>query len=110
MSWRSGAAEPRGIANSARPARSRARAPTRSTPILKSAIDNNRIDLYLQPVVTLPQRKVRYYEAMTRLRTEDGTLILPSDFLAHAEKSGADRRGSTMCSCSAACRCCGGCC
>jgi cyclic-di-GMP phosphodiesterase TipF (flagellum assembly factor) len=56
--------------------------------ILKSAIDNNRIDLYLQPVVTLPQRKVRYYEAMTRLRTEDGTLILPSDFLAHAEKSG----------------------
>ncbi len=58
------------------------------TAILKSAIDNNRIDLYLQPVVTLPQRKVRYYEAMTRLRTEDGTLILPSDFLAHAEKSG----------------------
>jgi cyclic-di-GMP phosphodiesterase TipF (flagellum assembly factor) len=56
--------------------------------ILKSAIDNNRIDLYLQPVVTLPQRKVRYYEAMTRLRTEDGTLILPSDFLAHAEKFG----------------------
>jgi cyclic-di-GMP phosphodiesterase TipF (flagellum assembly factor) len=55
--------------------------------ILKSAIDNNRIDLYLQPVVTLPQRKVRYYEAMTRLRTEDGTLILPSDFLPHAEKS-----------------------
>ncbi|MET0279427.1 MAG: EAL domain-containing protein, partial [Pseudorhodoplanes sp.] len=54
--------------------------------ILKSAIDNNRIDLYLQPVVTLPQRKVRYYEAMTRLRTEDGTLILPSDFLPHAEK------------------------
>jgi cyclic-di-GMP phosphodiesterase TipF (flagellum assembly factor) len=56
--------------------------------ILKSAIDNNRVDLYLQPVVTLPQRKVRFYEAMTRLRTEDGTLILPSDFLAHAEKSG----------------------
>ncbi len=58
------------------------------TAILKSAIDNNRIDLYLQPVVTLPQRRVRYYEAMTRLRTEDGTLILPSDFLAHAERSG----------------------
>jgi cyclic-di-GMP phosphodiesterase TipF (flagellum assembly factor) len=52
------------------------------------AIEGGRIDLYLQPVVTLPQRKVRYYEAMTRLRTEDGTLILPSDFLAHAEKGG----------------------
>ena len=52
------------------------------------AIEGGRIDLYLQPVVTLPQRKVRYYEAMTRLRTEDGTLILPSDFLAHAEQAG----------------------
>lgn len=57
------------------------------TTILKSAIDHNRIDLFLQPVVTLPQRKVRYYEALTRLRIEDDTLILPSDFLPHAEKS-----------------------
>ena len=30
------------------------------------------IDLYLQPIVTLPQRKVRYYEAMSRLRDERG--------------------------------------
>lgn len=54
---------------------------------ISGAIEAGRIDLYLQPVVTLPQRKVRFYEAMTRLRTEDGTLILPSDFLAHAEKA-----------------------
>ena len=40
--------------------------------IVRGAIEANRIDLYLQPIVTLPQRKVRYYEAMTRLRTEDG--------------------------------------
>jgi cyclic-di-GMP phosphodiesterase TipF (flagellum assembly factor) len=55
---------------------------------ISGAIAGGRIDLYLQPVVTLPQRKVRFYEAMTRLRTEDGTLILPSDFLVHAEKAG----------------------
>jgi cyclic-di-GMP phosphodiesterase TipF (flagellum assembly factor) len=55
--------------------------------IISGAIEASRIDLYLQPVVTLPQRKVRFYEAMTRLRAEDGTLILPSDFLAHAEKA-----------------------
>ncbi|ARP99944.1 EAL domain-containing protein [Pseudorhodoplanes sinuspersici] len=55
--------------------------------IIRTAIDENRIDLYLQPVLTLPQRKVRYYEAMTRLRRDDGTLILPADFLAHAEKA-----------------------
>jgi cyclic-di-GMP phosphodiesterase TipF (flagellum assembly factor) len=54
---------------------------------ISGAIEGGRIDLYLQPIVTLPQRKVRYYEAMTRLRTGDGTLILPSDFLAHAEKA-----------------------
>ena len=54
---------------------------------IAGAIEAGRVDLYLQPVVTLPQRKVRFYEAMTRLRTEGGTLILPSDFLAHAEKA-----------------------
>lgn len=64
----------------------RGKTPAEIAATIAGAIDGNRIDLYLQPIVTLPQRKVRYYEAMTRLRTDDGTLILPSDFLAHAEK------------------------
>lgn len=64
--------------------------------IISGAIEAGRIDLYLQPVVTLPQRKVRFYEAMTRLRTEDGTLILPSDFLAHAEKANLIARIDNM--------------
>jgi cyclic-di-GMP phosphodiesterase, flagellum assembly factor TipF len=55
---------------------------------LARAIEANRIDLYLQPIVTLPQRKVRYYEALTRLRTDDGTLLSPDDFLDHAENHG----------------------
>jgi len=55
---------------------------------LARAIEANRIDLYLQPIVTLPQRKVRYYEALTRLRADDGTLLTPDDFLGHAEDSG----------------------
>jgi cyclic-di-GMP phosphodiesterase TipF (flagellum assembly factor) len=57
-------------------------------PLIRSAIDANRIDLYLQPIVSLPQRKVRYYEAEARLRTEDGTLLAPDEFLSFAE-SGA---------------------
>jgi len=64
--------------------------------LIRSAIDESRIDLYLQPVLTLPQRKVRYYEAMTRLRMDDGSLILPSDFLAHAEKAGLMARIDNM--------------
>jgi cyclic-di-GMP phosphodiesterase, flagellum assembly factor TipF len=55
---------------------------------IRSAIDANRIDLYLQPIVTLPQRKVRYYEAMSRLRTEDGDVIMAADFIPHAERAG----------------------
>jgi cyclic-di-GMP phosphodiesterase TipF (flagellum assembly factor) len=52
---------------------------------IKSAIDGSRIELYLQPVVTLPQRKVRYYEALSRLKSETGDLIAAGDFLAYAE-------------------------
>ncbi len=52
---------------------------------IRSAVDANRVDLYLQPIVTLPQRKVRYYEALTRLRTEEGKLLTPSEFLGPAE-------------------------
>jgi cyclic-di-GMP phosphodiesterase TipF (flagellum assembly factor) len=56
--------------------------------IIREAIDANRVDLYLQPILTLPQRKVRYYESMTRLRLADGTLVLPADFIKHAENAG----------------------
>jgi cyclic-di-GMP phosphodiesterase, flagellum assembly factor TipF len=52
------------------------------------AVEANRVDLFLQPIVTLPQRKVRYYEALTRLRGDDGALLSPDDFLSYAENSG----------------------
>ena len=55
---------------------------------IRSAIEGNRVDLYLQPIVTLPQRKVRYYEAFTRLRSEDGTLLTPPEFLDAADAGG----------------------
>ncbi len=50
-----------------------------------SAIDGSKIDLYLQPIVTLPQRKVRYYEAMSRLKAENGDVVPAGDFLSYAE-------------------------
>jgi cyclic-di-GMP phosphodiesterase, flagellum assembly factor TipF len=56
--------------------------------LIAKAVDSNRIDLYLQPIVTLPQRKVRYYEALTRLRTEDGDIIPAGDFIEFAESFG----------------------
>jgi len=55
---------------------------------VRSAIDESRVDLYLQPIVTLPQRKVRFYEAFTRLRTADGNVMQPADFMEAAEAGG----------------------
>jgi cyclic-di-GMP phosphodiesterase TipF (flagellum assembly factor) len=55
---------------------------------IRSAIEAHRIDMHLQPIVTLPQRKVRYYEALSRLRTEDGHMLPPAEFLQPAEASG----------------------
>ncbi len=55
---------------------------------IKSAIEGSRIDLYLQPIVTLPQRKVRYYEAVSRLRADNGDIVAAGDFLKFAEAGG----------------------
>ncbi len=63
---------------------------------IRGAVEANRVDLYLQPIVTLPQRKVRYYEALTRLRTEEGQQILPSEFIPPAEASGLMPRIDNM--------------
>jgi len=55
---------------------------------IRNAIDANRIDLYLQPIVTLPRRKVRFYEAMSRLRSATGETVHESEFVPQAERGG----------------------
>jgi cyclic-di-GMP phosphodiesterase TipF (flagellum assembly factor) len=55
---------------------------------LRQSIESNRIELYLQPIMTLPQRRVRYYEAFTRLRDESGSLLMPGDYISLAESAG----------------------
>ncbi|MDO9062014.1 MAG: EAL domain-containing protein [Bradyrhizobium sp.] len=55
---------------------------------VKGAVDENRIDIYLQPMVTLPQRKVRFYEAVTRLRDDKDEVLAAEDFIAIAEAAG----------------------
>jgi cyclic-di-GMP phosphodiesterase TipF (flagellum assembly factor) len=55
---------------------------------VRRSLEENRIDIYLQPVVSLPQRKVRFYEALTRLRAADGTIIMPSQYMQVAEPAG----------------------
>ncbi len=52
---------------------------------VRAAIDAQKIDLYLQPIVTLPQRKVRYYEAVSRFNAGNGDIVVAGDFLPYAE-------------------------
>jgi cyclic-di-GMP phosphodiesterase TipF (flagellum assembly factor) len=42
--------------------------------VLREAVAADRLEFYLQPILALPQRKPRYYEALARLRTSDGEL------------------------------------
>jgi len=56
--------------------------------IISQAIEAGRIDLYLQPTVTLPERRPRYLEAFTRIRTNSDSLIRPRSYLPAAETSG----------------------
>jgi cyclic-di-GMP phosphodiesterase TipF (flagellum assembly factor) len=56
--------------------------------MLRAAVEANRIDLYLQPLVTLPQRKVRYYEVVSRLRDENDKVFKAAEFIAAAELDG----------------------
>ena len=53
---------------------------------LRQAIEANRIDLYLQPIVTLPERKLRYYDASTRIRTGEDEVMAPGSYLHLAER------------------------
>lgn len=73
-----------------------ARNQTQMLATLRNAIDENRIDIFLQPMVTLPQRKVRFYEAVTRMRDEHDQLIAAEEFISIAEASGLIGRIDNM--------------
>jgi cyclic-di-GMP phosphodiesterase TipF (flagellum assembly factor) len=73
-----------------------ARNQTQMLAVLRNAVDQNRIDIFLQPMVTLPQRKVRFYEAVTRLRDERDQIIAAEEFISIAEAAGLIGRIDNM--------------
>ncbi|MBH62552.1 MAG: hypothetical protein CL569_08890 [Alphaproteobacteria bacterium] len=56
--------------------------------IVQKGLQENRVDVYLQPVVVLPQRKTRFYEAFSRIRNEEGSVIVPEQYLSIAAQTG----------------------
>ena len=55
---------------------------------IRQSVEANKIELYLQPIMMLPRRRVRYYEALTRLKNDVGQVMLPQDYIHLAESSG----------------------
>jgi cyclic-di-GMP phosphodiesterase TipF (flagellum assembly factor) len=39
---------------------------------VRDALNNNRVELHVQPIVSLPQRKIRFFELLARPRDENG--------------------------------------
>jgi cyclic-di-GMP phosphodiesterase, flagellum assembly factor TipF len=55
---------------------------------VREALAENRVDLYLQPVVSLPQRRTVFYESFSRLRDATGRVMMPAEYLSVAEPEG----------------------
>jgi cyclic-di-GMP phosphodiesterase TipF (flagellum assembly factor) len=55
---------------------------------VREALAENRVDLFLQPVVGLPQRRTVFYESFSRLRDETGRVMMPAEYLTVAEPGG----------------------
>jgi cyclic-di-GMP phosphodiesterase, flagellum assembly factor TipF len=56
--------------------------------VVREALAENRVDLYLQPVVSLPQRRTVFYESFSRLRDASGRIMMPAEYLSVAEPGG----------------------
>ena len=55
---------------------------------VKKCLRQDSLDLMLQAIVSLPQRKRRFYECFTRIRTDDGTVVRPERYIELAEEAG----------------------
>ena len=56
--------------------------------IVRSGLREGRVDVYVQPIVSLPQRKHRFYECFTRIRDAEGNVVGPDRYLDGAEREG----------------------
>ncbi|TXN77085.1 EAL domain-containing protein, partial [Methylobacterium sp. WL8] len=68
------------------PSEAAADAPNEDEAVI-AAFDGDGLEVHLQPVVTLPQRKVASYEALARLRLA-GVVLTPEAFLPALERHG----------------------
>ncbi len=73
--------------------------------IVRDALNENRIELHLQPIVSLPQRRTQFYEASPASRTHPAASSCPANSCRPQIRRALPAR-STTCCCSAASRSC----
>jgi cyclic-di-GMP phosphodiesterase TipF (flagellum assembly factor) len=56
--------------------------------LLRDGLRENRVEIALQPIVSLPQRKRRFFECYSRIKAADGKILVPEQYLDIAERHG----------------------
>lgn len=56
--------------------------------VLQEGLREDRVELWLQPVVSLPQRKRRFYECYTRFPVGENAMVVPEQYIGLAERTG----------------------
>lgn len=52
------------------------------------AIDNNDVEIYIQPIVEIKNKKVVGGELLARIKRDNGSLLMPGEFISVAERYG----------------------
>jgi len=64
----------------------------RARSMIVSAIEQRRLRLFRQPIVSIADRKLVMHEVLVRIEDEDGTIRTPGDFMPQAETLGLANR------------------
>lgn len=56
--------------------------------LITKAISQNMVEIYYQPIYSVMEERFTSAEALARIRTEDGDIVMPSEFIPIAEESG----------------------
>ena len=56
--------------------------------IIEEALENERFILLFQPILDIQTKQINHYECLSRIKNEDGSFLMPEDFIGFAEDLG----------------------
>ncbi len=56
--------------------------------IIEQAIEKDEFILFYQPILDIKHKAISHYECLLRIEKEDGSILMPGDFIEHAEQLG----------------------